>query len=116
MTEIEKRQAALELLARTLMKPSSYQPLAVRLLWHLGVNVRPPHFASFLFNTVSIGGFYAASWGLAMWLIIWHDKLTPSQAATTAALAGLCFGGLMASYYAYGKRKHKLPSWNELGK
>lgn len=114
MTDIEKRRAALELLARTLMKPSNFQPPAIRLLWHLGVNVRPPHFSSFLFNTLFTGGVFALNWGLLMWLISWHNYRTPAEAASIAAITGLCFGILMAGYYAYGKRKHKLPSWSEL--
>lgn len=116
MTEIEKRRAALELLARTLIKPSNFQPPAIRLLWHLGVNARPPHFASFMSNTALYGGVYAVVWGLGMWLTVWHGKLTPPEAAIFAAVTGLCFGLAMAAYYACGKRKHKLPSWNELGK
>ena len=114
MTEIEKRQAALELLARTLMKPSSFKPPAVRLLWHMGVNIRPPHFSSFLFNTLFTGGFYAVNWGVLMWLITWRHNRTPAEAAIVATLAGLCFGLMMAAYYTYSRRKHKLPSWNEL--
>lgn len=116
MTDIEKRQAALELLARTLMKPSNFQPPAIRLLWRMGVNARPPHFSSFLFNTLFTGGFYAVVWGLLMWLVSWHDIRTPAEAATIAAITGLVFGMSMAGYYAYGRRKHKLPSWNELGR
>jgi len=114
MTDIEKREAALALLRRTLIKPSNFQPPALRLLWRMGVNARPPHFCSFLYNTLFSGALLGAIWGGFMWLTLWQGDHAPLRAVAVAALTGLAYGLVMASYYAYGKRAHALPSWDEL--
>lgn len=115
MTEMTKRDAALALLARSRIRYSNYQPPATRLLWRMGVNIPPPHFCGFFFNTVLLGTMYGVAWGTFMWILTWRHHHTPLNAAVIAALCGLSFGLTMATYYAYGKRKHKLPSWHELG-
>ena len=116
MNATEKRVAALKLLAATDISRGSYEPTIFRLLWRLGINVPPPHFASFWRNALFAGSFFAVGWGLLMWLLLWSRQGMAFSAATaTAAGAGLFFGLAMASYYAYGKRKYRLPSWQELG-
>lgn len=109
-----KREAALKLLKSTGMWPSNYAPPIFRMLWSLGLDLRPPHFANFFVNTILMGTFFAATWGFFMWVLIWsHRTMSPTKALLVAACAGLFFGLVMSGYYAYGKRKYKLPSWGE---
>ena len=115
MTEIDKRAAALALLARSRIRYSHYQPPVTRLLWRLGFNTPPPHFCGFFFNTILFAAIYGVVWGTFMWLVTWRHHHTPLNAAVIASVCGLAFGLMMATYYAYGKRKHKLPSWRALG-
>lgn len=111
----EKRDAALKLLAATGIWPSNYAPPFVRLLWRFGLNVPPPHFGSFWGNASFMGTFFAIAWGAFMWVVVWPRRDLPWPLALAAAgAAGVMFGLGMASYYAYGKRRHKLPSWKEL--
>jgi hypothetical protein len=114
MTELERREAALALLRRSFVKPGNFQPPALRLLWRMGVNARPPHFCGFLYNTLFSGGLFAIIWGSFMWLTLWHGDHAPLRAAGVAALTGLAYGLIMAGYYAYGKHVLALPSWDAL--
>lgn len=113
MTLEAQRAAALALLATTGMRQSNYLPPAVLLLWRLGINVPLPHFARFVPTVLTVGGAFAVGWGLIMWLVLWR-----SQSASFAAVAlqsggaGLVFGLVMATYYAYGRRKYRLPPWD----
>ncbi len=109
-----KREAALKLLESTGMWRSNYAPPILRLLWSLGLNLPPPHFANFFANTVFTGTFFAVSWGLLMWVLVWSRRAMPlSTALLASACAGLFFGLVMSGYYAHGRRKYKLPSWAE---
>jgi hypothetical protein len=114
MTNLDKRNAALQLLRRTAIRPGNFQPPALRLLWRMGVDARPPHFCSFLHNALFSGALYGVVWGGVMWLTLWQDSLPPLRAAGIALLAGAGFGLAMAAYYGYGKRVHALPSWDAL--
>jgi Family of unknown function (DUF6404) len=50
-----------------------------------------------------------------MWLLVWlREGKTIGQLALTVVVMGICFGLATASFYLYEKRKHKLPSWQEL--
>jgi hypothetical protein len=115
MESIPRREAALRLLETTGMWRSSYEPPALRLLWRLGVDAPPPHFAGFGASALAIGSFFGLAWGLAMWLFLWRSQAVPAAAVVIAAVgAGLLFGISMATYYAFGRRKYKLPPWHGL--
>lgn len=116
MKLFEARKAkALALLKATGIREGNYLPPAVRVLWRLGVRVPPPHFAGFAGTALAFGSFFALSWGAAMWWWLWRDSgMSLQVAAIGAALAGLLFGLAMASYYALGRRKHRLPTWSKL--
>ena len=109
------RALALQLLAKTGIWRSSYEPPLLRLLWRLGVNAPPPHFANFGSTALFMGAGFGVLWGGLMWVISWSRTGVPSStAALSSTFAGALFGLSMASYYAYGRRKHKLPTWREL--
>lgn len=115
MNANEPRTVALEILAKTGMWRSSYEPPLLRLLWRLGLDVPPPHFAGFMSTAVVLGTSFAVAWGVPMWLLVWPQTgMSFGSMVVTAASAGAIFGLIMAGYYAYGKRKHGLPSWREL--
>lgn len=109
-----RRQAALDLLEKTGIMHSNYAPPYLRLCWRLGLDVSPPHFAPFWKNALYSGLFYALGWGILMYFFIWHKlNMLPGTMLGSALSAGFFFGLALASYYAYGKRKHSLPSWQD---
>jgi len=111
----EKREAALKILAATGIWPSSYAPPLVRLLWRLGLDVPPPHLRTFCANALFTSTFFAAGWGLFMWMFVWFfEDIAAAVAFACAVGAGVLFGLGMASYYAYGRRTYHLPLWKEL--
>jgi hypothetical protein len=110
-----KRDKALKLLAKTGISRRSYEPPWLRILWKLGFNIPPPHFASFWIIVVVTGSLFGVLWTGVMWLLVWlREGKTIGQLALTSVVMGTCFGIACASYYVYEKRKHKLPSWQEL--
>ena len=111
-----QQQQALTILARTGMQRSNYEPPLLRILWRMGMQVRPPHFMGFWRATALTGGWFGLAWGLAMWLMLWSQQHMDGRLALAGAGgAGLCFGVSMAIYYAHGKKKYRLPSWESLG-
>lgn len=110
-----KRLAALEILASTGIWRSNYAPPIYRLLWRLGVEAPPPHFAGFWRNVLTGGGFFGLAYGILMWFLRWSSQgLRVGNAVLWAVSTGLAFGLAMATYYAYGRRRHGLPRWSEL--
>lgn len=109
-----KRQAALKLLEKTGIMRSNYAPPYLRLLWRMGFDVPPPHFAKFWQNALFSGCFYAIAWGTLMYFFVWSKTaMSVTAMLNSAGIAGILFGLALASYYAHGKRKHGLPSWQE---
>jgi hypothetical protein len=109
-----KRDAALDLLAATGIWRNNYAPPLSRSLWSLGFNLPPPHFASFWGNFVLCGAFFGVAWGLVWWFFETRFQSASLLAALLAACcAGFFFGLCMATYYAYGARKHRIPRWHE---
>lgn len=110
-----KRLRALELLKSTGMRRGNYEPPVVSLLWRMGFAVPPPHFASFWGSAVFLGIAFGSVWGTVMWFLAWsHSGMDMHAAMLTSAVSGLLFGFAMASFYAYGRRKHRLPRWKDL--
>jgi membrane associated rhomboid family serine protease len=92
------------------------EPLLFRLLWKLGINVRPPHFLGFASIAIVYGTWFACAWGVFMWLLVWsHQGVGLAGVALRAAAAGACFGLLMAWFYARERREFALPAWESLG-
>ncbi|MBK1616275.1 hypothetical protein CKO44_22740 [Rubrivivax gelatinosus] len=117
MSDFEvRRETALRILKATGIPESNYRPPLLRLLWHLGFQVRPPHFAGFGATAAFAGTFSAIGWGALMWLLVWHNaRWSPMAALGASAFGGACFGLLMSSYYARDRQKHRLPDWDSLG-
>jgi len=110
-----RRDAALKLLATTGIREFNYCPPLLHLLWRLGVQVPPPHFAGFGGVAAVSGVLFAAIWGSAMWLLMWSSGgMSLVAAFGTAALGGALFGVCMSSYYAFGRKLHQLPDWLSL--
>ena len=115
MRSNSRREAALELLAATGLNRVNYEPPLIRVLWRLGLDAPPPHFASFASCAIVSGVFFAVIWGLLMWLMAWQSQgVSLPLGIGMAAFVGLLFGVAMAGYYSVGRRKYKLPEWNSL--
>ena len=89
-------------------------PPVYRLLWRLGIDVVPPHFAAFWPLAVSMGVFFAVIWGLVMSLFDWKaTEPHPGTLFVSALIAGLIFGLLMARFYQSRARRLSLPRWED---
>jgi len=110
----EKVAAAKDYLASKGIIRQAYAPTLVTLLWRLGVNVPPPHFAGFASTFLVAGTFFGTVWGVIMWFVTWSKNgVAPAQAVGYSALAGLVLGLVFASYYRFSARKHGIPRWSE---
>ncbi len=122
MTFAQKKTAALACLAATNIARNNYAPLLYRLLWSLGLQIAPPHFNGFITNLFVSGTVFATAFGAIMTaqaVFLTHQIIPDMQGitlyfATVGPPAGLAFGLLMATYYAFGAHKHKLPKWRDL--
>jgi hypothetical protein len=56
------------------------EPLLFRLLWKLGVRVRPPHFLGFASIALVFGTWFAGAWGVFMWTLVWSHQASASAA------------------------------------
>lgn len=94
---------------------SNSMPPALLICWKLGIKAKPPHYNSFVQNAISTGLWFAAIWGIFMWIIQWRALgLSVSGAIAAALAAGFCFGIAMAAYYRSSARKRQLSNWNNL--
>jgi hypothetical protein len=111
-----RRRKAIVLLEKSGIRKSNYLPPATALLWKIGVKVPPPHFASFAMSAVVNGLYFGLVWGIIMWLVTWSSQgMSVRVALFNAMIAGVLFGVSMGIYYAHGRKKHQLPSWDSLG-
>lgn len=111
MTHGEKVAYLLKDLGQKRIGQYTIAPPIYRLLWRLGVEVKPPHFASFWSLVAPLGMAFGVFWGVIMWFFIWRQSTPVSVAVGTAVLAGLLFGIIMALYYRGRARKLGLPKW-----
>ena len=110
-----RRAKALELLKATGMWSSNYEPPMWRALLKLGVKIPPPHFVPFWKTTLFGSLWFGGAWGVVMWLAVWSRQGVALGAALgIAAFAGIFFGLFLSLYYAYGRRKYRLPEWSSL--
>ncbi|WP_371867370.1 DUF6404 family protein [Pseudoduganella guangdongensis] len=86
-------------------------------LWRLGIDLAPPHFASFWQNFLVVGSYYTVMWGGPMWLLHWSkDGASFNTGLAYAIFAGAVFGGVIAASYERAKRRNGLPAWRDLGR
>jgi len=110
-----KKQKALEILSGTGMWRSNYAPPLYRLLWRMGMKLRPLPFNTFSVNVLLSGGYFALFWGIFMWFSTWQPRgYHPLTALIVAASAGLLFGLMMAAFYKWRLKAKQLPTWEEL--
>jgi hypothetical protein len=108
MTTNNKRTAAINW-------PENYAPSGMRLLWWLGINLRLPHFLPLYINALLFTS------AMAMFMLAWNVLLSVIKTgshnyfSTDIAIMCVVYGIAMAIYFQFLKRKHNLPSWNELG-
>jgi hypothetical protein len=108
----EDIQSYIEQLQKQGVKANTSAPPLFRLMWSLGVGVRPPLNQSFLMNTLFMGLYFGIFWGLFMWLFQWRKwHLSAFSAVMFAAGAGLLFGVTMATYYRWKSRRVNVPTW-----
>lgn len=105
-----KRQEALKFLASTGISRSNYAPPLLHLLWRVGFDVPPPHFSTFGKNMIVTAIWVALSLGLIGSLFRLDS---PLASFVKASFGGLIVGIITATYYAYGRHKHKIPTWEE---
>jgi membrane associated rhomboid family serine protease len=113
MTHAEKVAVLLRDLGQKGIGQYTIAPPAYRLLWRLGIEVRPPHFASFWSIAAPMALGFAIVWGIFMWLAVWQQRGSVGSGVASAAVAGLFFGVTMAAYYRWRASKLALPRWED---
>ncbi|HEX4414744.1 MAG TPA: DUF6404 family protein [Lacipirellulaceae bacterium] len=112
----ERLGIALARVSKTGMWHSNYAPPIYHCLWFVGIEVPPPHFATFAFNALFSGAWFGICWTVVMRLMFWSPVGLPAiQALVFATFIGTIFGVLMASYYAIGAWRYHLPCWSKIG-
>ncbi len=110
-----KRTAAVELLVTKGIWPVNYVPRGLRLLWYLGVDARPPLFANFWSTVVWQGSIPSLIFALMIWAIPFlHQDKNIEGYAVRIGIFYLVVGGVTALSNMRLKRKHNLPSWEDL--
>jgi hypothetical protein len=91
-------------------------PLLFRLLWKLGIRVRPPHFLGFFHIVLVYGTWFTCAWGVFMWVLVWSQQgLDFRGVALRSGGAGAAFGLMMAWFYTRERREFGLPAWESFG-
>jgi hypothetical protein len=102
--------------ARGLARHHAAPPL-FRLLWKLGVRVRPPHFLGFGHIALVYGTWFTGVWGVLMWLLVWsHQGVDFPGVALRSGGAGAAFGLMMAWFYTRERKEFRLPAWESFGR
>lgn len=108
----EKAQA--ELLAAQIWRSNALPPI-YRLALAAGLEVRPPHYYSFLFNLLSSVIWFGLIWGGLMWMFTWGaGEYDMQHIMLQWTSSSLLFGLLLSLYYRSSAKKHKLSCWCDL--
>jgi hypothetical protein len=116
MTHREKVAYLLRDLSQRGISKYTTAPPLYRLLWRLGLEVPPPHFASFGSLALLMGGFFGTMFGLSVWLTMWRSMPVDRALALGLAvglLSGIAFGILMAISYRVRAMGLALPRWED---
>jgi hypothetical protein len=103
-----RRVEALRILASTGMWRSTYEPPLYRLVWRLGVEVPPPHFAP----SRQVFGVTCGLFVVGMWLA--KLVLGAPLSMTDVLWAGLLSATFLTVFYAIGRHCYSLPRWEQL--
>lgn len=115
MTFQSRRAQSLAILKNTGMWRCNYEPPYLRVLWRMGVEIPPPHFVPFSRMVIFAMAWFSAAWGAIMWPLVWSKQgMTGVSAVGISCGTGLFLGFSMAIYFAYGRRKYRLPRWASL--
>ena len=96
MTFEQKRDAAIEIMAKAGIARSSYAPLLWRQAWHVGIPLRPPHFLPFWLLAASTALPTSLVWGVAMRLTVWRIQAMPDELAIAACDLAEIIGSAIA--------------------
>jgi hypothetical protein len=114
MTHAEKIEILLKDLTQRGVRQYTVAPPLYRLLWRLGIEATPPHFASFWALVLAMGGFFAIAWGILMWVTLWRgEDMSVAVGIGVSIMAGLLFGLIMAAYYRWSAGRLALPRWED---
>jgi hypothetical protein len=112
MTHDEKVAHLLQELSQRGVSRYTIAPPMYRLLWRLGIKVKPPLFASFWSLVVIAGVGYGLLLGIFMWFFVWQSR-SVSALVGTVAVAAVLFGLFMSLYYRWRARRLGLPRWED---
>jgi hypothetical protein len=104
-------KTALAILARIHIRPIWYAPPPHRMLWRLGVRIRPPHFTGTLANFLWL-------WPVSMTvLLVVYSAVTDHtlmEVLSDGAIGGLSFA--IAAAFSYGRSAEiqGLPPWADV--
>ena len=116
MDEYERKfKAALIEMDNAGIKGFSAYPISVRVFRKLGFKPRPPRYNLWITNMLLTGSYFALTWGLYMWSIIWrHDDMAVGRVVLISIFAGCLFSFLFELYHRFSKKNNGLSDWNDL--
>ena len=115
---VAKRDIALSLMADKGIGSWRAAPPIYHAFWACGIRIRPPLFATFLFNFVYQASVCAIFLSPCVYILVLTGKVDGvSRPLIIAAVAGaaVLLGLMGALEFRYVARKHNLPSWAKLG-
>jgi len=110
----KKLETALKLLKEQNVKKRQAFPGVHRLLWKVGVNVPPPHFNSFVGNSLFGSIFMFVFMGLWMNLFVWLKSGRLFSELFFTFLGAIIFGIFSALLIERKKAVLDLPKWEDL--
>ena len=114
MNPATKRAAALALLKKTGMRPTDYAPPLFRLAWRAGIAIPPPHFVAFWRLTLSAALYFGVLMFVFLSLLGFERTAFSTVLLLGSAAGGLLFGFAIGAHYAHGRRKYRLPAWDQI--
>lgn len=112
---MRKTDKAFALMSEKGLRKSLRAPFTYRLVWSLGLKVRPALFASFGINVLFLGVFFAVTYGVIMWFVSWRPHgWSPETSIITSIIAGLFYGICIAAKLRNRRKIKGLPVWEEL--
>ncbi len=119
MSANAKIQAAVEVATSRGIGKLDAAPPAHRLLWALGIQARPPHYAPGWANALLFGGVWGAAMEIALLFVArpLRPDLDPSRLAGLAGMiliSAAVFGCVLALLVRARARRAALPDWEAI--